>query len=392
LDIIKEHKLKKIYLDHAATTPTDKRVVDAMLPYFTDSFGNPSSVHSFSREAKDAVTEARGIIAAFIGAKPEEIIFTSGGTESNNTAVKGIAYARRENGNHIITSKIEHHAILEPCHFLEKQGFAVTYLPVDKYGMVEPDDVKKAITDKTILISIMHANNEIGTIQPIREIGEIARDKGIYFHTDAVQTFGHLPLNVDDLNIDLLSASAHKVYGPKGVGMLYVRKGVRMHSFMHGGDQEKGRRASTHNVPGIVGFGRAIEIAKEEMATEIEHLKPLRDYLIKGILARIQDSFLNGHHELRLPNNVNISMPYVEGESMLLNLDKSGIACSTGSACSSSSLEPSHVLMSIGVPPEVAQGSLRLSLGRSTTKDDIEYVLEVLPAIVAKLHTMSPLC
>jgi cysteine desulfurase len=381
--------LKKIYLDHAATTPADRRVVDAMVPYFTENFGNPSSAHSFSREAKDAVIRAREGIAAFLGAEPEEIVFTSGGTESDNMAIKGIAYARREKGNHIITSKIEHHAILESCRFLERQGFAVTYLPVDRYGVVDPDEIKKEITDKTILISIMHANNEIGTIQPIREIGKLAGDKGVYFHTDAVQTLGHIPVDVNDLNVDLLSASAHKLYGPKGVGMLYIRKGVRMHSFMNGGDQEKGRRASTHNVPGIVGFGKAVELAGQEMKGEMEQLRPLRDYLIKGVISRIDDSFLNGHPELRLPNNVNVSIPNVEGESVLMNMDGAGIACSTGSACASSSMEASHVLMAIGVPPEIAQGSLRFSLGKATARDDIEYVLEVLPGVVGRLRAMT---
>ena len=383
--------MKRIYLDNAATTPADKRVLEAMLPCFTEIYGNPSSLHAFGQDARHIMEESRDKIASFIGAKPEEIVFTSGGTESNNSAIKGIAYARRDKGNHIITSKIEHHSILEPCRFLEKQGFEVTYLPVDKYGIVDPDEVKKAITDKTILISVMHANNEIGTIQPIREIGKTARDKGVYFHTDAVQTLGHLPIDVNDLNVDIISASGHKLYGPKGVGMLYIRKGVRIHSFMHGGDQEKGRRASTHNVPAIVGFGKAIELAKQKMVTETVQLTSLRDNLIKGILSKIDHSFLNGHHELRLPNNVNVSIPYVEGESMLMNLDMEGIACSTGSACASSSLEPSHVLTATGVSPELAHSSLRFSLGRSTTKDDIEYVLEVLPAIVGKLRSMSPL-
>lgn len=381
--------MKNIYLDHAATTPTDNRVVKAMLPYFTENFGNPSSVHSFSREAKDAVTKARENIAAMIGAKPEEVVFTSGGTESDNMALKGLAYAGCDKGNHIITTKIEHHAVLESCRFLERQGFAVTYLPVDKYGIVDPDEVKKAITDKTILISVMHANNEIGTIQPIREIGRIAGEKEVFFHTDAVQTLGHIPINVDDLNVHLLSASGHKLYGPKGVGALYIRKGVSMHSFMHGGEQEKGRRASTHNVPGIVGFGKAVEVAGQEMEGEMEQLMPLRDYLIKGILAKVNGSFLNGHPEMRLPNNVNISIPATEGESMLINLDRSGIACSTGAACAASSIEASHVLMAIGVSPDVAQGTIRFSLGRSTKKDDIEYVLEVLPGIVDSLRAVS---
>ena len=322
--------MKKIYLDNAATTPTDTRVLQAMLPYFTEVYGNPSSLHAFGQEAKHAIEDARYGIAAFIGAKPEEIIFTSGGTESNNCAIKGIAYTRREKGNHIITSKIEHHAILEPCHFLEKQGFEITCIPVNECGLVDPADVEKAITEKTILISVMHANNEIGTIQPIAEIGKIARGKGVYFHTDAVQTLGHLPIDVNELNVDILSASGHKLHGPKGVGILYVRKGVRMHPFMNGGDQEKGRRASTHNVPGIVGFGKAVELAKAEMGKEIEQLTFLRDKLIKGIISTIGFTRLNGHPTQRLPNNVNVSISYVEGESMLLNLDMEGIACSTG--------------------------------------------------------------
>ena len=383
--------MKKIYLDNAATTPTDARVLEAMLPFFSQMYGNPSSLHVFGQEAKHAIEEARYIVAQFIGAKQEEIIFTSGGTESNNSAIKGVAYARHDKGNHIITSKIEHHAVLEPCHFLEKQGFEVTYIPVDEFGLVDPADVKKAITGKTILISIMQANNEIGTIEPIAEIGKIAREKGMYFHTDAVQTLGHIPINVSELNVDLLSASGHKLYGPKGVGILYVKKGIRMLPFMHGGDQEQGRRASTHNVPGIVGFGKAVELAKEEMAKEIEQLTLLRDKLIKGILDKIEYARLNGHPAERLPNNVNVSISYVEGESMLLNLDMEGIACSTGSACTSSSLEPSHVLAAIGLSHELAHGSLRFSLGRLTSEEDTDYVLKVLPGIVRKLRAMSPL-
>ena len=383
--------MKRIYLDNAATTPTDPRVVQAMLPYFTEVYGNPSSLHAFGQGAKHAIEEARHIVAAFIGAKPEEIVFTSGGTESNNFTIKGVAFARREKGNHIITSKIEHHAVLEPCHFLEKQGFKVTLIHVDKYGLVDPADVKKAITDKTILISIMHANNEIGTIEPIAEIGKLARGRDVYFHTDAVQTLGHLPVDVDELNVDILSASGHKLYGPKGVGILYVRKGVRMLPFMHGGDHEQGRRASTHNVPGIVGFGKAVELAKEERGKEIEKLTFLRDKLIKGILKTIEFTRLNGHPTQRLPNSVNVSISYVEGESMLLNLDMEGIACSTGSACTSSSLEPSHVLSAIGLSHELAHGSLRFSMGRQTLEDDIDYVLGVLPGIVGKLRSMSPL-
>jgi cysteine desulfurase len=383
--------VKKIYLDNAATTSTDARVLEAMLPFFSQTYGNPSSLHAFGQEAKHAIEEARYIVAQFIGAKQEEIVFSSGGTESNNSAIKGVAYARRDQGNHIITSKIEHHAVLETCHFLEKQGFEVTYIHVDEFGLVDPADVKKAITEKTILISIMHANNEIGTIEPIEEIGKITREKGIYFHTDAVQTFGHVPINVSALNVDLFSASGHKLYGPKGVGILYVKKGVRMLPFMHGGDQEQGRRASTHNVPGIVGFGKAVELAKEEMSKEIEQLTLLRDKLIKGFLNKIEYARLNGHPAERLPNNVNVSISYVEGESMLLNLDMEGIACSTGSACTSSSLEPSHVLAAIGLSHELAHGSLRFSLGRLTSEEEIDYLLTVLPGIVRKLRAMSPL-
>jgi cysteine desulfurase len=383
--------MKKIYLDYAATTPTDPGVIKAMEPYFFDKFGNPSSIHSFGQEAKGAIEEARAKVAAFLGAKPEEIIFTSGGTESNNFAIEGVAYAQEKKGNHIITTAIEHHATTEPCKFLEKRGFRVTHVGVDKYGLVSPSDIKKAITDKTILVSVMHANNEIGTIEPIAEIGKITRDKGISFHTDAVQTVGHIPVNVDDLNVDLLSLSAHKFYGPKGVGALYVRKGTRIERFLHGGDQEKGRRASTHNTPGIVGLGKAIELCQDKMETEAEFQRRLRDKLIKEIPRRIPEVYLNGHPTLRLPNNVNFSIKYIEGESILLNLDMLGIAASTGSACTSTSLEPSHVLLAIGLSHEIAHGSLRLTLGRWTREDDIDYLLEHLPGIVAKLRSMSPL-
>ena len=382
--------MKKYYLDNAATTPTDPRVLQAMLPCFTEVYGNPSSLHAFGQTAKHLVEEARKTVASFIEASPEEIIFTSGGTEGNNTVVEGIAHARREKGNHVITSKIEHHSILEPCHFLEKEGFEITLIPVNEYGLVDPDDVRKAITEKTILISIMHANNEIGTIQPLTEIGKIARENGIYFHTDAVQTFGHFPISVNELQIDLLSASAHKLYGPKGIGILYVRKGTRIEPILRGGDQERRRRASTHNVPGIVGLGKAVELAKEEVVNEIEKLTVLRNMLIDGILTKIEHSRLNGHPSQRLPNNVNISFSYVDGESMLLKLDMEGIACSTGSACTSSTLEPSHVLSAIGLPLELAHGSLRFSLGRQTTEDNIRYVLEVLPGIISKLRSISP--
>ena len=383
--------MRRVYLDHAATTPADIKVVEAMLPYFTDHFGNPMSIHSFGQEGKAAIEEARKKAAGLIGAEPEEIIFTSGGTESDNLALKGVSFAGKDTKNHIITSVIEHHAVLEPCRYLERHGFQVSYLRVDGDGLVDPDDVTKAITDKTALISIMHANNEIGTIEPIAGIGKIARERGIYFHTDAVQTAGHLPIDVNKLNVDLLSASAHKLYGPKGVGILYVRKGTRILPLMHGGDQERGRRASTHNVPGIVGLGKAADLASEKMGEEMEKLTSLRDKLIEGILDRIDHSRLNCHPTERLPNNVNISIEYIEGESMVLNLDMEGIACSTGSACTSSNLQPSHVLAATGLSPETAHSSLRFTLGRDTKEEDIEYVLEVLPRVVKNLRMMSPL-
>ena len=383
--------MRRIYLDHAATTPTHPEVVKAMLPYFTDAFGNPSSIYSYGQEAKGAIEEARAKVADLMGARSDETVFTSGGTEADNFAIKGMAYANEGKGNHIITSAIEHHAVIETCKFLEKRGFLVTYLPVDEYGLVDPDDVKKAITDKTILISVMHANNEVGTIQPIAEIGKIAKEAGIYFHTDAVQTAGHIPVNVNELGVDLLAMSAHKLYGPKGVEALYIRKGTRLVAFMHGGEQERKRRASTENVPGIVGFGRAAELAKQEMPEEAERLTHLRDKLIKGILEQIEHTRLNGHPLKRLPNNVNISVDFVEGESMLLNLDLEGICASTGSACSSASLEPSHVLLALGLSPEQAHGSLRFSLGKENSEEDMGRVLKVLPGIVAKLRAMSPL-
>jgi cysteine desulfurase len=383
--------MRKIYLDYAATTPTDPEVVRAMLPYFSETFGNPSSAHEFGREAGAAVEAARENVAALLGVKAPEIVFTSGGTESNNFAIKGVAYANRSKGNHIITSSIEHHAVTEPCHFLEKQGFEVTVLPVDRYGMIDPDTVRKAITDRTILISIMHANNEIGTIQPIAEIGKLAREKGIYLHTDAVQTFAHIPFTAEGLNVDLLSLSAHKLYGPKGVGAIYIRKGARITSFMQGGEQEGKRRASTHNVPGIVGLSRAVDMAREKLQEEMAIQTRLRDRLIKGILERIDRSRLNGHPTERLPNNVNVSIEFVEGESMLLSLDMEGIACSTGSACSSASLDPSHVLLAIGLSHEMAHGSLRFSLGRFTEEGDLDRLLETLPPIVERLRRMSPL-
>lgn len=383
--------MKRIYLDYAATTPTDPEVLEAMKPYFFEKFGNASSIHAYGQEAKKGIEAAREKLASFIGAKPEEIVFTSGGTESNNTAIKGVAGALQQMGNHIITTALEHHAISEPCKFLEKRGFIVTTIGVDKEGIVDPADIKKAITDKTVLISVMHANNEIGVIQPIAEIGKIAREKGIVFHTDAVQTVGHIPVNVDELQVDLLSLSAHKFYGPKGVGALYVRKGTRMEWLLHGGDQERNRRGSTHNTPGIVGLGKAIELCASNMDTEALQQIVLRDAIIEGILKKIPEVRLNGHRTKRLPNNANLSITYIEGEAMLLNLDMKGIAVSTGSACTSSSLEPSHVLLAIGLAHEVAHGSLRFSLGRWSTKADVDYLLETLPPIVANLRAMSPL-
>ena len=383
--------MKRIYLDYAATTPTHPEVVKAMLPYFTDAFGNPSSIHFHGQEAKGAIEEARVKVANLINARDEEIVFTSGGTEADNFALKGVAFANEDKGNHIITSSIEHHAVIEPCKLLEGRGFSVTYLPVDEYGLVEPDEVKRAITDKTIIISVMHANNEVGTIERIAEIGKIAKEAEIYFHTDAVQMVGHIPVDVNELGVDLLSMSAHKLYGPKGVGALYIRKGTKLVAFMHGGEQERRRRASTENLPGVVGFGKAVELAGQEMSEEEKRLTYLRDQLVKGLLERIDHTRLNGHPTMRLPSNVNVSVDYVEGESMVLNLDLEGICASTGSACSSSSLEPSHVLLAMGLSHEQAHGSLRFTLGKWTTEEEIRRVLEVLPRIVAKLRAMSPL-
>jgi len=382
--------MRRIYLDHAATTPTRPEVVESMLPYFADAFGNPSSIYSYGQEARGAVEEARAKVAELIGARSEEIIFTSGGTEADNYTLKGVAYANEHKGNHIITTSIEHNAVLEVCRFLGSRGFKITYLPVDEYGLVDPDDVKRAITGKTILVSIMHANNEVGTIEPVEEIGKIAREAGVYFHTDAVQTVGHIPVNVDELKVDLLAVSAHKFYGPKGVGVLYVRKGTRLVSLMHGGGQEKKCRAGTENVPAIVGLGKAVEFAGREMDKEAERQAYLRDKLIKGLVKKIDHIRLNGHPTKRLPNNVNVIVDFVEGESLLLSLDSEGICASTGSACGMASPEPSHVLLALGVPPEQAHGSLRFTLGRENTETDVERVLEVLPGIVARLRAMSP--
>lgn len=383
--------MKRIYLDHAATTPVRPEVIEAMLPYFKEKLGNPSTLYFYGREARDAIHAGREKVASVINADPSEIVFTSGGTESDNFAISGVAWANQEKGNHIITTSMEHHAVLNICKFLEKRGLEVTYLPVDNQGLVNPEDVKKAIRKETILISIMHANNEIGAIEPIEEIGKIAKEEGIYFHTDGVQTFGHIPVDVTKLNLDLFSVSAHKLYGPKGVGALYIRKGVKIAPFLYGGDQENKRRASTENVHGIVGFGKAAELAKDEMEEEIKRLIPLRDKLIKGILENIEYTRLNGHPQKRLPGNVNVSVEFAEGESILLQLDMMGVCASSGSACTSSILEPSHVLIAMGIPPEVAHGSLRLTLGRDNITEDIDYLLEVLPGIIERLRVMSPL-
>ncbi|MGI5998884.1 MAG: cysteine desulfurase NifS [Lutispora sp.] len=382
---------KRIYLDHSATTSTKPEVLEEMIPVFTDYFGNPSSIYSFGREAKKLVDKSRERVAKALGALPEEIFFTAGGSESDNWVLRGVSYANKNRGNHIITTSIEHHAILHTCEQLEKEGFEVTYLPVDSYGMISLEDLKAAITDKTILISIMYANNEIGTIQPIEEIGKIARERNIYFHTDAVQAVGNVKIDVKAQNIDMLSLSAHKFYGPKGVGALYVRKGTKIANLITGGGQERGRRAGTENVPGIVGLGKAIELATENIDKYNEKLLKLRTKLINGVMEKIPYTRLNGHPEKRLPGNANFCFQFIEGESLLLNLDMKGVAASSGSACTSGSLDPSHVLLAIGLPHEIAHGSLRLTLGDENTEEDVDYVLEVLPEIVQRLRNMSPL-
>lgn len=387
-----EVKMKRIYMDHAGTTPMRKEVLDAMYPYLTEKFGNPSSIFSYGREAKSALESSRKKVAKLINAQPQEIYFTSGGTESDNWALKGIALSNKEK-NHIITSNIEHHAVLRTCGRLEKQGFKVTYLPVDKYGLVDPKQLADAITDKTVLVSIMHANNEIGTIEPIKELVEVVKEKDedIYFHTDAVQTVGKIPVDVKELGVDLLSMSSHKIYGPKGIGALFIKNGKNIKPILTGGDQESKKRAGTENMPAIVGFGKAAELVGQDLKEQQVKLTRLRDYLIKGIMEKIPYTRLNGHPTKRLPHNVNICFEFIEGESMLLNLDMKGICASSGSACTSGSLEPSHVLLAIGLPPEIAHGSLRLTLGRENTKEEVEYVIEELQNIVSKLRKMSPL-
>ncbi|HHY11393.1 MAG TPA: cysteine desulfurase NifS [Firmicutes bacterium] len=380
---------KLVYLDHSATTPVRPEVLAAMLPYFAGKFGNPSSVHAWGDEARKAIDDGREKVSSLIGASPDEVIFTSGGTEADNLAIRGVAHARKAYGNHLITSQIEHHAVLHTFEALQKEGFRVTFVPCDKHGLIDPDDIRRAITKDTILISIMHGQNEVGTIEPIGEIGEIARSHGVLFHSDAVQSAGKVPISVGDLNVDLLTLSSHKIYGPKGVGGLFVRKGLRLAPQATGGAHENRLRAGTENVPGIVGFGEACRLAKAELPEESKRLIELRDKLIAGFLREIPDVDLNGHPILRLPHNVNISVKYLEGEAMLLNLDRMGVAASSGSACTSGSLEPSHVLLAMGLSHETAHGSLRFSLGSSNTAEDIDYVLEILPPIVKKLRSMS---
>lgn len=383
----------KVYMDYAATTYTKPEVLEEMLPYFTQTFGNPSSLYSFSDNSKKAIDLARERVAKAINANKNEIYFTSGGSEADNWAIKGIAFANSHRGKHIITTKIEHHAVLHTCEFLEKNGFRITYLPVDEKGFIKIEDFKNAITDETILVSIMFANNEIGTIEPISEIGKICREKKIFFHTDAVQAVGHVAIDVKEMNIDMLSMAGHKFYGPKGIGALYIRNGVRLENLIHGGGQERGKRASTENIAGIVGIGKAIEIAVSEMTTEALRLQTLRDKLMKGIFEKIPYTKLNGPDSglNRLPNNLNVSFIGIEGETLLLDLDFDGIYASTGSACASASLDPSHVLLSIGLAHEVAHGSLRLTLGAGSTEEDINYILSVLPEIVDRRRKMSPL-
>jgi len=383
---------RHIYMDYAAGMPIDPRVVETMLPYLTQQFGNPSSLHSWGNEAKKATEEARTKVAALIEAKKsEEIVFTSGGTESNNLAIKGVAYRNKERGNHIVTTTIEHMSVMNTCKSLMKEGFNVTYVPVDKYGLVDFQALEKAVTDKTILASVMYANGEIGTIQSIKEIGEIVHSKGALLHVDAVAAAGQMPINVEKENIDLMSISSNDMYGPKGVGALYIKTGTRIQPIIYGGGQERGLRSGTENVPAIVGMGKAGEIARAEMQTEGARLSKLRDRLTKGLLESIPSSFLNGHPTQRLPNNTNIRFSYIEGESLILSLDMIGVACSSGSACTSKTLEPSHVLLAIGLKHEEAHGSLLFTLGKQNTEEDVDYVVNALPDIVKRLRSISPL-
>lgn len=381
----------KVYMDYSATTPVKKEVLDTMIPYFTEQYGNPSSIYQMGQATKKAIDTARDQIAKTMNARQDEIYFTGGGSEADNWAIKGTAYALKHKGNHIITSAIEHHAVLHTCEYLEKQGFEVTYLPVDSEGIIQIEDLKNAIKDTTILISIMYANNEIGTIQPIEDIGKIAREKGILFHTDAVQAYGHIVIDTQTLPVDMITLTAHKLYGPKGIGALYMRKGVKIHNLIHGGGQEKRRRAGTENIAGIVGFGKAAELAYTDIEGHNKKLTDFRNQLTERLMEAIPYTRLNGHKEKRLCNNVNLSFQYIEGEGILLGLDMAGISASSGSACTSGSLDPSHVLLGIGLNHETAHGSLRLTLGDMTTQEEIDYVVEKLPAIIQRLRDMSPL-
>ncbi len=384
--------MRRVYMDHSATTPVRAEVAEEMYKYIKDNFGNPTSLHYFGRQVRNAVEEAREKVATSIGAGTNEIVFTSGGTESDNMAIHGVAYANKNKGNHIITSAVEHHAVINTVKALGKEGFTITILPVDKYGMVDPDDVVNAITEKTILVTIMHANNEVGTIQPIKEISKITREYGVIFHTDAVQSFGKIPVNVDDLGVDLLTISGHKIYAPKGIGALYIRKGTRWRqSLFHGGAQERLRRAGTENVPGIMALGKACELATSDLEAEAAHLNKLRDRLIEEVTGKISHVSVTGHPTQRIPGHASFCFQFIEGESMLLSLDMKGVAASSGSACTSGSLEPSHVLLSMGIPHEIAHGSIRLTLGRDNTEEDVDYFMEVMQPIVERLRSMSPL-
>ncbi|AQS03743.1 MULTISPECIES: cysteine desulfurase NifS [Clostridium] len=383
--------MKNVYMDYSATTYVKPEVLEEMLPYFTEKFGNPSSFYGISRETKRAIDKAREQIAEALNCLPDEVYFTGGGSEADNWAIKGIASAHKNKGNHIITTKIEHHAVLHTCEYLEKNGFDVTYLDVDEEGFIKLDDLRNAITDKTILVSIMFANNEIGTIQPIKEIGEICREKKVFFHTDAVQAVGNVPVDVKEMNIDMLSLAGHKIYGPKGIGVLYIKKGIKIDNLIHGGAQEKNRRAGTENIASIVGLGKALELATNNLEEHMKRLTALREKLIAGLL-EIPYTKLNGPRgDKRLPGNVNVCFRFIEGESILLSLDFKGVCASSGSACTSGSLDPSHVLLAIGLPHEIAHGSLRLSMGEGSTEEDVDYVLEVVPPIIERLRNMSPL-
>jgi cysteine desulfurase len=384
--------VRRVYMDHTSGMPVDERVLESMIPYFTEYYGNPSSVHYFGNEARRSIEEARSKVADLVEAeRKEEIAFTSGGTESNNLAIKGAAYRNRSRGNHIITSSIEHMSVMNTCKYLSRQGFRVTYLPVDKDGIIDVQALMKEVTDKTILVSIMYANGEIGTIEPIREIGEIVHSKGALFHVDAVAAAGQTPIDVQKQNIDLLSLSSNDMYGPRGIGSIYIKTGTRIQPIIHGGGQERGLRSGTENLPGIVGMGKAAEIAKAEMRAEASRLTSLRDKFIKRVLDSVPESYLNGHPTKRLPNNVNVRFSYIEGESLILSLDMEGVACSSGSACTSKTLEPSHVLLALGLKHEEAHGSLLFTLGRRNTEEDVDYVLALLPGIVKRLRMISPL-